>query len=38
MAKKYNTEYGIHIDQKLQHQLLVVFPKLVFIQGLKFYI
>ena len=38
MDKKYNTEFGIHIDQKSLHLLLVVFPKLVFIQELKFFI
>ena len=38
MDKKYNTEFGTLIDQRLLHQSLVVFLRLVFTQEPKFYI
>lgn len=38
MDKKYNTEFGTHIDLKLLHRSSEVFPKLVFTQEPKSFI
>ena len=38
MGKKFNIEFGIHIDPKLQHLLSVAFHKLELNQELRFFI